>query len=54
MGTEKKEVLVSIRDLEIKFDEYVAVSNVNFDIYKGETFRLLGNPVQEKRPLVGL
>ena len=42
MGTEKKEVLVSIRDLEIKFDEYVAVSNVNFDIYKGETFSLVG------------
>ena len=42
VGTEKKEVLVSIRDLEIKFDEYVAVSNVNFDIYKGETFSLVG------------
>ncbi len=47
VGTEKKEVLVSIRDLEIKFDEYVAVS-------KERPFPLLENPVQEKRPLVGL
>lgn len=39
---EEREVLVSVRDLEIKFKDFVAVSDVNFDIYKGETFSLVG------------
>lgn len=41
-----KEVLLSVRDLEIAFGsgkkEFVAVQDVNFDIYKGETFSLVG------------
>lgn len=39
---EEREVLVSVRDLEIKFKDFVAVSDVNFNIYKGETFSLVG------------
>ena len=39
---QEREVLVSVRDLEIKFKDFVAVSDVNFDIYKGETFSLVG------------
>ncbi len=39
---EEREVLLSVRDLEIKFKDFVAVSDVNFDIYKGETFSLVG------------
>ncbi len=41
-----REVLLSIKDLEIAFGEgkkrFVAVQDVNFDIYKGETFSLVG------------
>ena len=39
---QKREVLLSIRDLEIKFNDFIAVSDINFDIYKGETFSLVG------------
>ncbi|MGL4372366.1 MAG: ATP-binding cassette domain-containing protein, partial [Turicibacter sp.] len=38
----EKEVLLTIKDLEIKFKNFTAVSDVNFDIYKGETFSLVG------------
>ena len=41
-----KEVLLSIKDLEITFGEgkkkFVAVQDVNIDVYKGETFSLVG------------
>ncbi|WP_461225435.1 ATP-binding cassette domain-containing protein [Lacticaseibacillus suihuaensis] len=40
--TTEKEVLLSLRDLEITFGKFVAVQDVNFDIYKGETFSLVG------------
>lgn len=43
---DEKEVLLSIKDLEITFGEgknrFVAVQDANFDIYKGETFSLVG------------
>ncbi len=42
LESKEKEVLVSVRDLEIKFKDFVAVHDVNFDIYKGETFSLVG------------
>ncbi len=42
LESKEKEVLVSVRDLEIKFKDFVAVQDVNFDIYKGETFSLVG------------
>ena len=45
---QEREVLVSVRDLEIKFKDFVAVSDVNFDIYKGETFSLVGESGSEK------
>lgn len=41
-----KDVLLSLKDLEISFGEgknkFVAVKDVNFDIYRGETFALVG------------
>ena len=36
------EPLLTIQDLEIKFDNYTAVSEVNFEIHKGEVFSLVG------------
>lgn len=43
---ENKEVLLSVKDLQITFKvgrrNFVAVDDVNFDIYKGETFSLVG------------
>ena len=43
----EREVLVSLRDVEISFDnggktKFKAVQDANFDIYKGETFALVG------------
>ncbi len=59
---ENKEVLLSLKDLEITFGEgknkFVAVQDVNFDIYKGETFSLVGESGSGKttigRAVVGL
>ncbi|MCH4057363.1 ATP-binding cassette domain-containing protein [Lapidilactobacillus gannanensis] len=46
MTVNKKDVLLSLHDLEISFGEgkqkFVAVQDVNFDIYRGETFSLVG------------
>lgn len=57
-----KEVLLSIKDLEITFGEgkkkFVAVQDVNIDVYKGETFSLVGESGSGKttigRAIVGL
>ena len=42
----EREVLVKVKDLEVTFGErkkkYVAVKKANFEIYKGETFGLVG------------
>lgn len=47
----EREVLLSVKDLEIKFKDFVAVKDVNFDIYKGETFSLVGESGSGKQPL---
>ena len=56
--TENKEVLLSIKDLEIAFGEgksrFVAVKNANFDIYKGETFSLVGESGSGKTTLLNI
>lgn len=43
---ENKEVLLEVKDLQIKFKngrrEFIAVDDVNFKIYRGETFSLVG------------
>ena len=42
----EKEKLIELKDLQITFGsgkkKFVAVDHVNFDIYKGETFSLVG------------
>lgn len=46
MATNKREVLLDVRNLEVSFGpkskRFVAVKNANFRIYKGETFGLVG------------
>ncbi|MGX7141074.1 ATP-binding cassette domain-containing protein [Facklamia languida] len=46
MTNNEKEVLVSVKDLEISFGEgknrFVAVQDATFDVFKGETFSLVG------------
>ena len=43
---ENKEKLIEVKDLQITFGsgkkKFIAVDHVNFDIYKGETFALIG------------
>ena len=51
---QEREVLVSVRDLEIKFKDFVAVSDVNFDIYKGETLSLVGESGSGKTTLLNI
>jgi oligopeptide transport system ATP-binding protein len=59
---QKRETLLSIRDLEISFDEgknqVVAVKNANFNVYKGEIFSLVGESGSGKtiigRTILGL
>ena len=42
----EREKLIELKDLQITFGsgkkKFVAVDHVNFDIYKGETFSLVG------------
>lgn len=58
MNNANRETLLSIKDLEITFgsgkSKFVAVQDVNFDIFKGEIFRLLASLVRVKLQLVVL
>lgn len=53
--SKEKEVILSVKDLEITFGEgkkkFVAVQDANFDIYKGETFSLVGESGSGRQPL---
>lgn len=50
---QEKEKLIELKDLQITFGtgkkKFVAVDHVNFDIYKGETFALVGSQDQERQ-----
>ena len=54
----EREKLIELKDLQITFGsgkkKFVAVDHVNFDIYKGETFSLVGLMRQMARPMVVL
>ena len=53
-----REVLLSLRDVEISFDngkdKFKAVQDANFDIYKGETFALVGESGSGKSTLLNV
>ncbi len=54
--TDKREVILSIKHVDISFDtghkkKLVAVKDANFDIYKGETFALVGESGSGKTTL---
>ena len=56
MSNENREVILSIRHVDISFDnghkkKFVAVKDANFDIYKGETFALVGESGSGKTTL---
>ena len=42
MSNEQREVILSVKHVDITFDKFKAVKDANFDIYKGETFALVG------------
>ena len=49
----EREKLIELKDLQITFGsgkkKFVAVDHVNFDIYKGETFSLVGESGSGRR-----
>ncbi len=55
-NTEEREVILSVRHVDVSFDtghkkKFVAVKGANFDIYKGETFALVGESGSGKTTL---
>ena len=54
MGNENREVLLSVRDMTVDFgshrNPFRAVDHVSFDIYKGETFGLVGESASTPSP----
>ena len=54
---EEKEVLLEVKDLNVTYGSgrkaFAAVQNANFQIYKGETFGLVGESGSARPPSAG-
>jgi subfamily B ATP-binding cassette protein MsbA len=45
---------IEFKDVELKYDDYVALKNINFEVSKGETFALVGDSGGGKSSVINL
>ena len=54
MNMNTNDIAVSVRDLEKKFGDFIAVNRINFDVAKGEIFGFLGPNGAGKSTTIGM